>query len=698
MYLQGPFFAMQIIFEHSSAWLLLLIPLAAFLSFGLYYYKPSIKSERVRLALASLRFISLVLLAILCLNPLWEQTKTYTEKPSIVVLQDASSSMLNYSDSNNLKHELARWMNLLPEELEEFDWQQFSFSKSLNPGIDTSFAGSSSNFSDNFSKISDRFAAKKPAAMVLISDGNFNRGMNPLIAAEQFSFPVFTLGIGDTTVYPDSRIVNVLHNEISYLDNSFPVSVLIESNSLAGKSTSISIFSGNKRLAKKSILLQDDSQQRVDFLLDATKVGFQEFRVELNPQGNEPNTKNNFTSFRIEVLDSKKKVLLLAAVPHPDVKALRQSLSGLKNLELEVKVLGEPVDLKQYQALIMHQIPSSLPDDDALTESLKLSKTPVWFILGQRSDIRALNRIQSLINIQQRSTQFDDVRPAFNEEFSSFTIPQGIESALSFSPPLKAPFGEYELTGAVDVLAYQKLGTVKSKRPLWFTGANEGRKLMFTAAEGIWRWPLYLNASNQEEELFPQLIEKSMQLLSSETNKDRFRLNFPRQIEEQEPFKIQAELYNKAFERVVGPALNIAFTDEQGREYQFLFNQLAESYSLKVPALEPGIYTFNAKLSLGDENFEKKGSFIVKASSRENKEIVANHQLLKDLAKNTRGRYYNISARQGLIDELKKASFAKPILYQQKQLSTIIESKWILLILLGFFSLEWLLRKRFGKY
>src|SRR5690606_9489957 len=87
----------------------------------------------------------------------------------------------------------------------------------------------------------ERFYNQNVGAVLLISDGIYNRGANPVYQAEHLPFPVYTLGTGDTTVEKDIFIESLAHNEITYLNNEFPVEIGVRARKLSGKNFRISI-------------------------------------------------------------------------------------------------------------------------------------------------------------------------------------------------------------------------------------------------------------------------------------------------------------------------------------------------------------------------------------------------------------------------------------------------------------------------
>ena len=92
-------------FEHPTIVILLAILLAFFTALFIYHKDERFKSTSIYtiLLLKSLRFISLSIIIILLFQPKWLNEIKQVEKPIIVFLQDVSSSILNYPDSNFYK-------------------------------------------------------------------------------------------------------------------------------------------------------------------------------------------------------------------------------------------------------------------------------------------------------------------------------------------------------------------------------------------------------------------------------------------------------------------------------------------------------------------------------------------------------------------------------------------------------------------
>ena len=55
-------------------------------------------------------------------------------------------------------------------------------------------------------------------------------------------------------------------------------------------------------------------------------------------------------------------------------------------------------------------------------------------------------------------------------------------------PPIEVPFGNYEISGPVEVLMYQKLGSVTTTNPLMIVFDDGTEKSAVLLGQNIWKW------------------------------------------------------------------------------------------------------------------------------------------------------------------------------------------------------------------
>ena len=186
-----------------------------------------------------LRSVIVSVLAFLLLNPLISKISTQEEKPIVVLAQDVSISC-GYSEDSIFFASLSDQLST------NFDVVEYNYSDDVSEGFLSKKKGESTDISNLIDEVELKFSGRNILAIVASSDGLYNKGSNPLYHKFSKSVPIYSLAIGDTSVYKDISISNVLHNEISFLDNISPIEVQIKTEKCKGEIISVKLYSDNK--------------------------------------------------------------------------------------------------------------------------------------------------------------------------------------------------------------------------------------------------------------------------------------------------------------------------------------------------------------------------------------------------------------------------------------------------------------------
>ena len=222
----------------------------------LLYSKKSPWSEQTNIFIAIFRFLSVALLVYMIISPFVKSNQTITEKSKLVIAIDNSTSVANGLEKNLelVKTKLETLQNKLGN---KFDIKIFNLDGSFTKKIeDLDFTKKETDISNMLSLVNNSLEASDVKGMILLTDGIVNKGTSPLFS--NFSYPIFTLGIGDTTKPKDVILINCLYNNIVGINNRFPISVEIKSYGYKGKSLNVSIFSGKIKLQSKILLITDN--------------------------------------------------------------------------------------------------------------------------------------------------------------------------------------------------------------------------------------------------------------------------------------------------------------------------------------------------------------------------------------------------------------------------------------------------------
>lgn len=427
----------QIIFESSPAYLLICIILAISLAYLLYRMAHPWTKLWNR-ALFIVRSCLIFFLLFLLLGPIVRQVDNVFEKPLFVVLYDNSISVKESSDSVQLQS-LHQQIKAIHEILIDQGYEAQETDLSGSQVNEWKFDASTTDISSALKRISNRYEGRKIAGAILISDGIYNAGISPLNAS--YNFPVYSIGVGDTLQRKDIAIKNVAYNKIAYQGNKFPIQVEVVAKAIPNGPVRVSLLHHNKVVDQQTKNLSGEDLLEFDFQPQADEQGIQKFDIQIELQEGEFNTRNNRASVFVEVVEGKKKILLIASAPHPDIKALREVISKNANYELLLQIPGlselQPANMQvsQIDLAIFHQAPDYRDLTKGLFQQFLKSKTSLWFIVGQQTDLRQLAQPEVPIRLETVPREYDDVTPVVNTSFAHFTISPETKSLLAEYPP-----------------------------------------------------------------------------------------------------------------------------------------------------------------------------------------------------------------------------------------------------------------------
>jgi len=684
-------------------WFVIFCPLVG-LAFGALLYFQNSKgkswSRTTLFSLAALRFTVVALLVFLLLGPLLRKVNTEIEPPVIVLAVDQSSSLTLNSDSAEVAALVQRTADALNSKVgEKYEVVPYSFGASVREGIGADFKDEVTNISELMESLKARYTNRNLGAVVLMSDGIYNRGSNPRYDTGGLGAPIYSIALGDTTPRRDALISEVAANRIAFLGNTFPVEAVFRGIELRGENLNYQIEKDGQVLERGTFTPSDaDDEKVVRFLLKADKPGVQRYTLRLNSVSGEQTLANNVSLVFIDVIDSRQKVLILAAAPHPDVFAIRSAIGGNENYEVAVRFAADGIpNLSEYDLVVLHQLPS-LSDDRAIRLAIVQAKKPIFQIIGADSDLRGLTEIGIGISLAGGRNAVNDVKAGLNKSFTLFQPNERISELLADAPPLRVPFGIWRLPGSASIFLKQQVGKIATDDPLLVFTTYDDRKNATLLGEGIWRWRLADFAKNENHEIFDEFIGQIIQYLSLKQDKRLFRVQAPRDLMQNERIVLSAELYDAAYSPVNDAEVTVDFTDEEDKTYNFNFSRTETAYRLDAGMLPVGTYTFAARTNRDGRPLSDGGSFTIRPFAIEAARLRADHQLLYTLSQSTGGELYYPSEIDEMAEAIAASDRIQPVSFSTEKLSSMLNLFWPLVLLILGLSAEWFIRKRSGNY
>ncbi len=684
--------------NHTWLWLLIFGAIAIFFSGLLYFKERNLSGPNwLKYSLWGIRFSILFIILLLFIEPFLVQNKVSLEKPGILILSDNSRSMLQHDDSVEVKTLPSKIANLTQALKENFNVYSHSFSDGLDDSLNLQFKGVSTDIYRALYTVKQQYYQEPIKGALIISDGIINTGYDPTFIAEQFGFPLFTVGVGDSIQYPDLIIEDLRFNEISFLGNKFPVSLSVNARSLKGDKALLELKNSKGEIVftKKIDIVSENFSKRISFNVSSEQIGLQYYSLNIRSNSKERNTSNNSEYFGIEVIDSRKKMLMLTDGPHPDISAIMEVLEDNNDLEIVLSKMDEPLesfDLDQFDLVWIYQ-PSSSNLDNWLTSIRKL-KIPYLIHLGLQSDLSLVNKYIPSVKIKSRSNVVEDFGFTYNTDFSFFKMPQKEVKFFATCPPLRFPLASIQFGEGNSVLAFQNVNGMDTENPLISFSSDNDIKTAWLFGEGIWKWKMNDFRQNESFEHFSSLMDKVVQYLSVKKDRRRLRVKIPKKIVGNSPVMFLASFYNESYELDNAPELKMELSDENGKSYKLQFNRSGDRYSLKFSGIPAGKYDYKV-MAETEQNFSQNGSLLIIQNDIELLETKSNFSKLNELASLNEGAFYFLSDWERLEKELLELESPK-ISYHEQEKTPLQEMPVLLYSLIGLLFVEWFVRKYSG--
>lgn len=655
----------------------------------------------VRIVMPVLRFIAVTFIAFFLLSPLLKNISRTVEKPIIVFAQDNSESVRIGKDSSFYNKEYPQKVERLVAALaDKYDTNNYSFGDRVSHALSFGFNEKQTDMASLFEEIETKFSNRNVGAVIIASDGLYNKGQNPLYSSRLNKYPIYTIALGDTSVRQDLILSKVLSNRIAYLGNKFPVEIQVMARQLSGKTSVCTVSKGNEVLFTQQVMISGNNfSASIPVQLEAKETGLQRYTIRLSQIAGEASTANNVKDIFIDVLDGRQKVLILADAPHPDVAAIKNALENNDNYEVtSVLAAAFNSSLAGYNLVILHQVPSSKNPIPKVLAEMDKAMLPVLYVVGSQSSLSAFNNAQRDLSIPASGGKLNDALPVISKDFSLFTLSEALRNYSSSFSPLQCPFGNYKINSSASVLFSQKIGLVETQQPLFLFAQTGERKEGIICGEGIWRWRLQDFSEHNSQNIFNELIDKTVQYLSAKIDKSFFKVISKNNFYENETVQFEAEVYNDSYELINDPEVNISITNTDSKKFPFTFNKTSNAYRLDAGLFPVGNYRYDAKVKVGAKMYSQHGEFSVAALQVETTNTIADHALLFSLAKKTGGEMVYPGRMDQLAERLNKREDIKPVSHSEKKLSDLISLKWIFFLILALLAIEWFMRKINGAY
>lgn len=666
--------------------------------------------------LALLRAAVLAALVMLLARPALRTVEELIEPPLVVVLQDVSASV--GTDHPAWADSLAS----LQADLQNLDAGggpvevavlAFGSSAREITGLDNADTPDTLAFSDvttnlyaGLEGVRTRWGGANLAAVILASDGRVNRGRDPEAWNAPLGAPLLAIALGDASIQSDLRIDALWHNDVAGLGNQYPIEVQIGARELSGLGGVLTLSGPGLKTQRAPFACPAAGiVPPLRLMVEASEPGLQ--RIQLNVKLDGPadsldlDLANNNRIIYIDVIENRRRVLVTSRAPHPDAGALVRALSGASQYEIVQRFSGGIEGLNPGDFDVVFFLGPEQGDADAadLLNACLASHVAIGILGSPRTDWELLKSRGIGMEIQGKGALTFEPQGSANPSFPHFSVPDGLDDLLADVPPVKAPFGDIAWGARHEPLLLQRLGHLATDHPLLtcFKWGDSPAALMI--GEGMWRWRMVGHLQTGSHEAFDTLWRRIVQYLTSDESVERFRIDAPRVVAEDQAIRLQARVYDATFAPALGAEVSLDLTNEEGNDFHYMFSGHpsgeATGYQLDMGLLPRGAYRWRAE-SPGHP--PKTGGFQITPIAVETTGAAADHPFLERLTAARGGQVFSTSQRSALVAHIASLPTLVPAVTPLEQTSDLIEEKWILALLLLLLALEWMTRRWSGAY
>ncbi len=309
----------------------LAVVLAVLFSAYIYRRTNPAASRSLRLTLAALRAAALALIIAALFDVVAELTWERRSRPVLAVAVDQSASMTLADRSGPREEQVRSLLNhpLFEELRGRYELRPFVFSSHLQPAVGETF--DSLRFKGDETDLSAALEALNRAAepswhgVLLISDGCYTRGGNPVRRAAELKLPVYTVGVGSEEPIADLAVARVETAPYVYAGRPTTVRVALPRQGFGALSLPLTLPSAGHREERGEarpgvtaavpgarILVVDDEPNITELL-----------RYQLERAG-----------YRVYTARRGEEALAIARQEHPDLITLDILMAGMDGQEV----------------------------------------------------------------------------------------------------------------------------------------------------------------------------------------------------------------------------------------------------------------------------------------------------------------------------------------------------------------------------
>jgi uncharacterized membrane protein len=718
------------------------------------YFQPRLRlATPTKVALVALRATLLALMFILLLRPVVVVSSVIPRSSYVALIIDDSQSMklrdgpAATTRLDTIKQSLltapANKKSFLDRLNEKFKTSLYGFSnhlEALNNGDALAGEGRSSNLAGALDETVKRSSGMPLSAVVLASDGASNVPGDLAASLRELrarDIPVYTIGIGDTARATDAELTKINLPRRILVGSRLNIESNVGLSGFGPTKILMSVREDGRAVKTEEFNLRGNDTQVLNLEITPTNPGIHRYTVEITPLDGELTVENNKQDALVEVIPGPQRILYVEGEPRWELGKIRESLlPNEKNVTLvslqrtgENKfyrqgiatqselVNGFPVseeELYSYDALIIGSVEAGFfsPEQLRNIEAFVSRRGGGLLALGGRLSFDAGKykgtTLDELLPVALTGGPVDDsssFAPVYKPQLTGagqthpitrLTEDRGAnQKAWTDLPPISVsePLTNIKPGASVLLEARRADGGVQTVPLLVQQRYGRGQTLALTASD-TWRWRMRMDAKNNAHETF---WRQMLRYLVSTT---------PLQTEisaEQDVYapedtvRIVADIRDRKFNPVNDAHVVARITKPSGTvlDVPLKFTTLDDlnTYTGEFKADEVGQHGIELiGTSALVEQVAARSNLLVTDLNREYFGAAQNSDLLKRIATESGGKYYQAGEVQSLLDDLTYRQSP----YSERVTKDLWDMPINFMLIVGLLSTEWFLRKREG--
>ena len=585
--------------------------------------------------------------------------------------------------------------------------------------------GISTDFQTSLDELVQKVRDQTPAAIVLFSDGRATTHMASATSQIEKKFqrlrlPVFTVGFGAPANSIDIVLEDIEFEPVGFTGDEHAVSVSISTNETITNSVQLVAKNSLTKEVVNSVTLAKitrDQKAEATLLIPHLGAGRNEFQIEIMSAIGENELQNNTQLIHIWGRNAKLNVLFIEHEPRWEFRHLKTAMERDRNLSIETFLFaGDPAyavedrtalsqlpeSLENYDAVILGDIDFNLlPQNyDLILEDFVENNGGLLLLSGRRS-FESLDLTSHISELHPTLTRLPEgiqrrqvnVKPTPEGEAQHLFPVLSEEHDQAAMPELYAL--EYDLSSkpsALTLLEGKRGDSSFKPLPLVLSMRYGSGLVTQHLVDDLWRWRVVANGeffrkywAQTIRNLCRQKLIEELPPLELTSNRNQYHSSDSAEIiliDRLEQLQLQDAI----------PVIWDLNGQTGGELTLHRSNSDSTTFSGMMTSLQPGSYTLS--LLSNDEKLNSvRSQFEVVETNSEEEYHPFQKTFLQKLSEKNQGQFYFPWELNQLQSELPETQY----MTNSKTLIIPIWNRWeMILLLLGVFAVEWIVRRRTG--